>query len=209
MPSIGKSTRRTAAPEASPDPRNRRPPRSAGRRVDFSYGGIRARRREPAQPGSVVHLAGRSGSGKSTLCKLLMRFEMPRAAWWRWARMRANTASLRETQELHDTGNRIAFRRHHKPSLLAAERLARRAGRSMPARGGVERFDRSAAPGLDTPVGELETLSGGERQRMSLAARVHDAPFVLLDEPRRTSTANEPPCSARSPGAAATVSSCW
>ena len=39
--------------------------------------------------------------------------------------------------------------------------------------------------GYGTQVGELgETLSGGERQRIGLArAFLHDAPFMLLDEP--------------------------
>lgn len=163
---------------------------AAVRRVDFSYGGhpvlddVSLR----IEPGSVVHLAGRSGSGKSTLCQLLMRF-------WDATRgvvevsgtdvRRANTASLRETQgymtqETHlfagTIGENILLA---KPSA-SPEELAE-ACRKAALSGLIERLPR----GLDTPVGELgETLSGGERQRIGLArVFLHDAPFVLLDEP--------------------------
>ena len=49
----------------------------------------------------------------------------------------------------------------------------------------VHDFIMSLPQGYDTPVGELgDTLSGGERQRLGMArAFLHDAPFMLLDEP--------------------------
>ena len=49
----------------------------------------------------------------------------------------------------------------------------------------IHDFIMTLPKGYETKVGELgETLSGGERQRIGLArAFLHDAPFMLLDEP--------------------------
>ena len=158
--------------------------------VDFSYGASPVLKDVSLEvaPGSIVHLAGRSGSGKSTLCKLFMRFWDPGDGSIRISGQDirdVNTGSLRNiegymTQETHlfsgTVGDNIALA---KPDATPDE-LAE-ACRKAALTGLIERLPQ----GLDTPVGELgDTLSGGERQRIGLARMfLHDAPFVLLDEP--------------------------
>ena len=163
---------------------------AAAEHVDFSYGASPVLKDVSLEvtPGSIVHLAGRSGSGKSTLCKLFMRFWDPSDGSIRISGQDVrdvSTGSLRNiegymTQETHlfsgTVGDNIALA---KPDATPDE-LAE-ACRKAALTGLIEHLPQ----GLDTPVGELgDTLSGGERQRIGLARMfLHDAPFVLLDEP--------------------------
>ena len=163
---------------------------AAAEHVDFSYGASSVLKDVSLEvtPGSIVHLAGRSGSGKSTLCKLFMRFWDPSDGCIRISGQDihdVSTESLRTiegymTQETHlfsgTVGDNITLA---KPDARPEE-LAE-ACRKAALTGLIERLPQ----GLDTPVGELgDTLSGGERQRIGLARMfLHDAPFVLLDEP--------------------------
>lgn len=136
----------------------------------------------------IIGIVGRSGSGKSTLLKLFMRF---------WEAQQGqvcvsdrdvgqiNTTNLRdmesfvtqETHLFHDSirnNIRIAKLDATEEEIIAACQKA-----------SVHDFITSLPQGYDTPVGELgDTLSGGERQRIGLArAFLHDAPFMLMDEP--------------------------
>ncbi|WP_195268523.1 ABC transporter ATP-binding protein [Eubacterium sp. 1001713B170207_170306_E7] len=136
----------------------------------------------------VIGIHGKSGSGKSTLLKLLMRF---------WDRQsgslqlsghdirEVNTHSLRENESyvtqstylFNDTiGANIRIARLNASDKEVAE-AAKKAS--------IHDFISQLPKGYDTPVGELgESLSGGERQRIGLArAFLHQAPFILLDEP--------------------------
>lgn len=138
--------------------------------------------------GKIVGIVGRSGSGKSTLLKLFMRFwETDRGAVLISGKNvnQINTDNLRQmesfvTQETH------LFKDTILGNLLIAKRDAtRQEVEDACKKASVHDFIMELPNGYDTNVGELgDTLSGGERQRLGLArAFLHDAPFMLLDEP--------------------------
>ena len=146
----------------------------------------------------IIGIVGESGCGKSTLLKLLMRF---------WAVNKGriditdipegsavprdvdigeiNTSNLRDlesymtqdTQMFKDTiANNIRIAK-----LDASDEEIEEACRKA----SLHDWIMTLPDGYETNVGELgDTLSGGERQRIGLArAFLHDAPFILLDEP--------------------------
>lgn len=146
----------------------------------------------------IIGIVGESGCGKSTLLKLLMRF---------WAVNKGriditdipegsavpadvdigeiNTSNLRDlesymtqdTQMFKDTiANNIRIAK-----LDASDEEIEEACRKA----SLHDWIMTLPDGYETNVGELgDTLSGGERQRIGLArAFLHDAPFILFDEP--------------------------
>ena len=136
----------------------------------------------------VIGIVGRSGSDKSTLLKLFMRFWQVQQGTIRVADRNIdeiNTTDLRDmesfvTQDTHLFHDSI--RNNLRIAKLDAtdEEIAAACKKAS-----VHDFIMGLPQGYDTLVGELgETLSGGERQRLGLArAFLHDAPFMLLDEP--------------------------
>jgi ATP-binding cassette subfamily C protein len=140
------------------------------------------------QKGRIIGIHGPSGSGKSTLLKLLMRFydadsgdilvsgeDIRRIPT---NRLRdAESYVTQTTQLFNDTiAENIAIGKVDA-SRVEIIRAAKKAS--------LDDFVRTLPKGYDTKVGELgDALSGGERQRIGLArAFLHNAPFMLLDEP--------------------------
>lgn len=138
--------------------------------------------------GQIVGITGKSGSGKSTLLRLFMRFWDAGSGkiTFGGADIRSvNTAALRsqesfvtqDTELFADTienNVRIANRNAtHEQVVEACQKAS------------LHDFITSLPQGYGTQVGELGgALSGGERQRIGVArAFLHDAPFVLMDEP--------------------------
>jgi ATP-binding cassette subfamily C protein len=136
----------------------------------------------------VIGVVGQSGSGKSTLLKLFMRFwkvQEGRASISGTSVEQINTGNLRDMESFM-TQETYLFHDSIKNNLKIAK-LDATDEELMTAckKASVHDFIMSLPNGYDTQVGELgDTLSGGERQRLGLArAFLHDAPFLLLDEP--------------------------
>lgn len=163
---------------------------AAAEKVSFSYGEetILDHISVDIPKNGIIGIAGRSGSGKSTLLKLFMRF-------WQVGQGEIsvggrnvdeiNTSNLREmesfvTQDTHLFHDSIASNLRIAKLDATQEELEAACKKAS-----VHDFIMSLPKGYETPVGELgDTLSGGERQRLGVArAFLHNAPFMLLDEP--------------------------
>ena len=163
---------------------------AAARNVTFSYGGeaVLNDLSIDFQENKIVGIVGKSGCGKSTLLKLLMRF-------WKTNDGKIlisgrdvddiNTVNLRD-MESYMTQETQLF----KGTIAGNIRIARLDATQEEIeeackKASLHDFIMTLPKGYETEVGELgETLSGGERQRIGLArAFLHDAPFMLLDEP--------------------------
>ncbi len=142
----------------------------------------------PIEKNKMIGIVGKSGSGKSTLLKLLMRFwdcnkgeialsDVSIKDWdTDWLRQQESymTQDTHLFQDTIENNIKLAKWDATKEEIIEACKKA-----------SIHEFILSLPNGYETQVGELgDTLSGGERQRIGLArAFLHDAPFLLLDEP--------------------------
>lgn len=164
--------------------------KAAAEHVDFSYEKEQILKDYSISvpQNQIIGIHGQSGSGKSTLLKLLMRFwdvQSGKITISDQDIRDVNTGNLRDmesyvTQEtylFHDSiANNIAIGKTgaSREEIMEAAKKA-----------SIHDFIMALPKGYDTEVGELgDTLSGGEKQRIGIArAFLHDAPFLLLDEP--------------------------
>lgn len=158
--------------------------------VDFSYEEEQILKNYSLKfpKGEIIGIHGVSGSGKSTLLKLLMRF-------WdvQQGSVNVSATDVREinTSNLRDMQSYVTQETHLFQDTIANNISIGKLGASREEiieaaqKASIHEMIMDLPKGYDTPVGELgDTLSGGEKQRIGIArAFLHDAPFLLLDEP--------------------------
>ncbi len=136
----------------------------------------------------IIGISGKSGSGKSTLLKLLMRFwdtEGGKITISEKDIRRINTKNLRKV-ESYVTQDTFLFHFTIEENIKIARPSASFEEVMEAARkAGIHDFIMSLPDGYQTNAGEFgHQLSSGERQRIGIArAFLHQAPFILLDEP--------------------------
>ena len=140
------------------------------------------------QPGKITGIYGPSGCGKSTLLKLFMRFWDANSG-----EITINGQNIKTipTKHLRDMQSYVTQETHLFHDSIAANIAIGKPGATREEiieaakKASLHEFIMKLPDGYDTEVGELgDTLSGGEKQRIGIArAFLHDAPFILLDEP--------------------------
>ena len=138
--------------------------------------------------GKKVALVGPSGSGKTTLCSLVSRFYDVKGG-----KITLDGVDIREykvkslrqciglvQQDVYLFTGTIEENIAYGKLNATHEEIVEAAKKAN-----IHDFIMSLPKGYDTEVGELgDTLSGGEKQRIGISrAFLHDAPFILLDEP--------------------------
>ena len=136
----------------------------------------------------IIGIVGKSGCGKSTLLKLLMRFWNVKQGQITISKRNINdinTDNLRDIESYMTQETQL-----FKDTIANNVRIGKLAATDEEVidackKASIHDFIMTLPKGYETEVGELgSTLSGGERQRIGLArAFLHDAPFMLLDEP--------------------------
>lgn len=158
--------------------------------VSFAYAGENVLNNVSLEipKGKITGIVGKSGCGKSTLLKLLMRF-------WKAGEGEVsvagrnineiNTADLRDMQSYMTQDTQL-----FKDTIANNIRIGKMDASDEEVmnackKASIHDFIMTLPKGYETEVGELgSTLSGGERQRIGLArAFLHNAPFMLFDEP--------------------------